>query len=494
MADELTGIKEFEDLIDGLDHLFWVIDYPAEERTIYSGSLLKLTGYTAEEISALDQKYLAIVHEEDRESYNKLLNELALNSLINFTEVSYRIMSKDGTPIWLKELLKIERQSDSTISKIIKISVCIDDLKKHNDGLESSIHQLEELNTAKDRFISIVSHDLRSPFATLLGFTDILLQEKDLPEEERIEYLTYINEASKTQLNLINQLIDWSRLQTGKIKPEITRLNLKMLLQNIGNMWLAESTRKRIDIKLDVASEISITADERLITQALSNFLSNAIRFTEEGKKIYISAGKFKKGIIEIIFKDEGVGIAEENHSKLFNINEKFCLPNTKGEKGSGLGLAIAKEIIDKHCGEIWLYSKLNEGSEFHITLLEAKNTIMVVEDDAALRALYRHKISESIPNIEVILADNGYHAISLIIDDLPSMIITDHDMPFMNGIQLVEAIRKKDISYSVPIIVISAKLNDEIKNKYLQIGVNDVISKPVNLDELVKLIKTTLN
>lgn len=494
MTEELTGIKEFEDLIDGLDHLFWTIVYPGEERTIYSGNFLKLTGYTQEELSAPDQNYLSIIHEDDRENYNKLINELELNSLINFTELSYRIMSKEGTAIWLKELLKIERGGDLHIERIIKISVCIDDLKNHNSELENSLRKLEELNNAKDRFISIVSHDLRAPFATLLGFTDILLQESDLPEEERIEYLTYINEASKAQLNLINQLIDWSRLQTGKIKPEMTRLNLKMLIQNLCNIWLAEATRKRIDIIIDVPAEISINADERLITQALSNFLSNAVRFTEDGKKIFISAGKFKKGIIEIIFKDEGVGIAEENHSKLFNINEKFCLPNTKGEKGSGLGLAISKEIIDKHCGEIWLYSKPNEGSEFHITLLEAKNTIMVVEDDAALRALYKHKISEFIPNIDVIQADNGYHAISLIIDDLPSMIITDHDMPFMNGVQLVEAIRKKDISYSVPIIVISAKLNDEIKNKYLQIGVNDVISKPVDLDELVKLIKKTLN
>ena len=494
MIDEVSGLEEFENLIEGLDHLFWVIDYPPDGKTIYSSSFIKVTGYTKEEIDTLEAKYFSIIHEEDRENYNKLLKELEINSLINFTEVSYRILTRDKNIIWLKELIKVERNGSGSIERLIKLSVCIDDLKNHNSELENSVHKLQELNSAKDRFISIVSHDLRSPFATLLGFTDILLQERDLPEEERVEYLTYINEASKTQLNLINQLIDWSRLQTGRIKPEFSRLNLRMLIQNIVNGWLHEATRKRIDIKTDVPADISINADERLITQALSNFLSNAVRFTEDGKNIYISAGKFKKGIIEIVFKDEGVGIAEENHSKLFDINEKFCLPNTKGEKGTGLGLIISKEIIDKHCGDIWLYSKLNEGSEFHITLLEATNTIMIVEDDAALRTLYKHKISESIPNIEIIQADNGYHAISLIIDDLPSMIITDHDMPFMDGIQLVEAIRKKDISYSVPIIVISAKLDDEIKNKYLQIGVSEVINKPVDLDELIKIIVKTLS
>jgi len=494
MIDDITGLKEFETLIDGLEHIFWIIDYPLSEKSIYSSSFLKITGYSEEEIENLDDKYFSIVHELDRENYRKLLTDLEYNTLISFTELSYRITSKDGNVIWLKELLKLERNENSNIEKFIKLSVCVDDLVNHKSELETSVQKLEELNIAKDRFISIVSHDLRSPFATLLGFTDILLQERDLPEEEQIEYLSYINEAAKTQLNLINQLIDWSRLQTGRLKPEFTRLNLRMLLQNLVNNWLSEATRKRIDIKLDVAADICISADERLITQALSNFLSNAVRFTEDGKNVFISAGKFKKGIIEIVFRDEGVGIAEENFQKLFNINEKFCLPNTKGEKGSGLGLTISKEIVDRHCGEIWIYSKLNEGSEFHITLLEATNTIMIVEDEAAVRTLYKHKVAESIPNVEIIQADNGYHAISLIIDDLPSMIITDHDMPFMNGIQLIEAIRKKDISYSVPIIVISAKLNDEIKNKYLALGVTDVINKPVDLDELIKIIKKTLS
>lgn len=494
MSDELTGLQEFENLIEGIDHLFWVIEYSNADKSLYSANFRKITGYTYEEISELEEKYFSIIHPDDRENYRKLLKELELNSLVNNAELSYRIVGKENNIIWLKELLKVDRTEDNKIERLVRLSVCIDDLQNHNCELENSIHKLEELNNAKDRFISIVSHDLRSPFATLLGFTDILLQERDLPEAEMIEYLTYIHEAAKTQLSLINQLIDWSRLQTGRIKPEFARINLKMLIQNIANNWLEEATRKRIDIKIEIPAEISITADERLLSQALSNFMSNAVRFSEDGKLITISAGKFKKGIIELVFKDEGVGIAEENHSKLFNINEKFCLPNTKGEKGSGLGLAIAKEIIDKHQGEIWLYSKPGEGSEFHITLPESTNTIMVVEDDVALRTLYKHKINESIPNVELILADNGYHAISLIIDELPSLIITDHDMPFMNGMQLIEAIRKKDISYSVPVIVISAKLNDEIKNKYLQIGVSDVINKPVDLDELMTIIKQTLS
>lgn len=297
MSDELTGLQEFEDLIEGIDHLFWVIEYSNSDKSLYSSNFRKITGYTYEEISALEQKYSSIIHSDDRDNYLKLLQEFESNSLINNTELSYRIVGKDGSIIWLKELLKIDRKSDGRIDRLVRLSVCIDDLQNQNFELQNSVHKLEELNNAKDRFISIVSHDLRSPFATLLGFTDILLQERDLPETEMIEYLTYIHEAAKTQLSLINQLIDWSRLQTGRIKPEFARINLKMLIQNIGNNWLEEATRKRVDIRIEIPGEISITADERLISQALSNFMSNAVRFSEEGKVITILPASLRRGL-----------------------------------------------------------------------------------------------------------------------------------------------------------------------------------------------------
>jgi CheY-like chemotaxis protein len=197
--------------------------------------------------------------------------------------------------------------------------------------------------------------------------------------------------------------------------------------------------------------------------------------------------------MIEIIVRDEGVGISEENQPKLFKIDQKFSLPGTNGERGSGLGLTLVKEIIDKHGGQVWFYSRIGEGSEFHITVPEARNLILLVEDDQGTRALYKKIIETALPNFEVKFADNGYEAIGLYRSLLPTLIITDHDMPLMNGIQLVEAIQKKESNKSIPIIVISGKLDEEITRKYLKLGIDKVVSKPVDNELLVQLIRDTL-
>lgn len=192
-------------------------------------------------------------------------------------------------------------------------------------------------------------------------------------------------------------------------------------------------------------------------------------------------------GLIELIIKDEGRGIAEKDKDKIFKIDQKFTLEGTEGEKGSGLGLTLVKEIVDRHKGEIWFYSKVDEGTEFHITIPEAKNTILLVEDDESLIELYNKSIEKALPEFEVVRSKNGYEAISIIMKSLPTIVITDHDMPLMNGYQLVEAIRKRDKNFSIPIIVISAKMNDELESKYQKLGVAKILRKPLEQEDFIK-------
>lgn len=162
-------------------------------------------------------------------------------------------------------------------------------------------------------------------------------------------------------------------------------------------------------------------------------------------------------------------------------------------KKGSGLGLTLVKEIVDKHKGQVWFYSQIGEGSEFHFTVPEAKNLVLLVEDDQGVRAWYKKIIEVALPNFEAKFADNGYQAINLYKDLLPTIIITDHDMPLMNGIQLVEAIQKKEMNKTIPIIVISAKLNEEITRKYMKLGIDKIVIKPVDQQQLVQMIRECL-
>jgi len=495
MRKKKTDFSNLIDFTDGSGDICLIV-HPAGKISDYliSPSVEKMTGYKPEEIASRPEHFYSLVFEEDfsiiKENWLTLQNDKKINS-VNF---SYRITTRSGTVSWLHEFLTVERDpvfSEITEQKSIILNVT--KLKNNESELIKSVASLRELNTAKDKFISIISHDLRSPFTTLLGFSEILLHESDISEDEKVEYLQYIYDSSKSQLDLINCLLDWSRLQTGRIKVEPVRLNVKSVVSTAITPLTAEAVRKNIDVRIDIPQDLYINADERLIGQTLLNLTSNAIKFTPEGKEIYISSGRFKEGMIEIIVRDEGVGISEENQPKLFKIDQKFSLPGTNGERGSGLGLTLVKEIIDKHGGQVWFYSRIGEGSEFHITVPEARNLILLVEDDQGTRALYKKIIETALPNFEVKFADNGYEAIGLYRSLLPTLIITDHDMPLMNGIQLVEAIQKKESNKSIPIIVISGKLDEEITRKYLKLGIDKVVSKPVDNELLVQLIRDTL-
>jgi len=465
-----------------------------KNRTVQlSDSVKFVTGYTSDELLKKPGNVTSLVLEEDLPSVKKMLTRIETeNNFISGNNI-YRLRKKDNNVIWIKETISVERDSKSSPAKTFCLFSEITELKKSEIDFEASKEKLIEVNKMKDRFLSIVSHDLRAPFTSLLGFSEILINEPNLPFDERIEYLKYIYDASKTQLQLINHLLDWSKLQTGKITIEPKRINARELISNCISVLTGAAIRKDIEIKSDIPHDVFIFADERLLSQAVTNLINNSIKFTGLGKKIYVSVNTFKEGMNEIVVRDEGVGISDENQDKLFRIDKKFSLEGTSGEKGSGLGLALVKEIIEKHGGDIWFYSKLGEGSEFHITVPEAKNIVVLVEDDVTLRQLYKKMISNLISNFKVIEAENGYEAMGIILNQSPSLVITDHDMPLMNGIQLVEAMRKKDSNRNVPVIVISAKLNDDIIKKYSELNVDKIIPKPFKQAELIKCIKESV-
>lgn len=492
--DNLLDINTLSYFSEGLNDIFFIIDFvDNEKQNYYSENIKKIIGYSPEELDKLPDKIHSLVDSRDYDKIRDILVELESNTHLNYVTLEYRIKPKNDSTIWLREFLKVVRDNEGNILEKHSVLFNITSLKEREFELEKENEALKELNATKDKFISIVSHDLRAPFTTLLGFTEILLNEKELSEEERNEYLKYIYEASKTELNLINCLLDWSRLQTGKIKVEPTRLNVKTTVANAIISLTPISVRKNIEIKIDIQPNLFMYADERLISQAILNLVSNAVRFSHPGKEVNIHSQRFKEGMIEIVIVDQGTGISEEGQDKLFRIDQKFITPSTEGDKGSGLGLTLVKEIINKHGGDIWFYSKVGEGSEFHITVPEAKNILLIVEDDESVISLYKKLVENNLPFFEIKTAANGYDAITLLKNIMPTIIITDHDMPLMNGTQFVEAVYKRDVNRSIPIIVISAKLDDDIIKTYAKLGVNKIVSKPINTQELINTIKESL-
>lgn len=477
-----------------LNGYFWSREIVAGNKIVsFTDSVERITGYKIDEVINKPGRILTFIHEEDLGAIKTAMIDFEGDAQKSSIDLEYRIIRKDESVIWVKEFLSVNRDDDGKILKYNSFVQDITEIKEKEIKLNKSIESLREINTQKDRFISIVSHDLRSPFTSLLGFSEILINEPELPEEMKSEYLGYIYEASQTQLQMINYLLDWSRLQTGRLTVEPCRLSVLNLINNCVSVLTGNLIKKRIEIKVDVPPNLFINADERLINQSVQNLLSNAIKFTPNDKKIFVSANTFKEGFVEITVKDQGIGISEENQDKLFKIDKKLSLVGTNGEKGSGLGLTLVKEIIEKHGGTIWFYSKLNEGSEFHFTMPAAKNTVIVVEEDEDNYDKYERIIKSAVPHFEIIRSSTGYEALRQILHDPPSLILTDHNMSLMNGIQLVEAVRKKDINKDIPIIVISDDSDDEIKMRYKRLNVDIIINKPIDEKDLSSCIEESV-
>jgi len=466
----------------------------SERPCSFSKSVEKVTGYTAEEIEALPAGLNSLIVKEDILKIKKLLAEFKENPRNKISKAVYRIQTKSGKTIWLEEIFSPRRDKAGNLLQIESAVFDVTDFIEKETELLNVQEHLKRKNAIKDKFISIVSHDLRSPFTSLLGFSEILLKEDDLPEEEKREYLEYIYDAAKSELELINDLLDWARLQTGKIKIQPKRLNLHYAVSSAVSVLTGNAIRKEVEIKTDIPDDLYVKADERLFHEAVKNLVANAIKFTPRGKRIFLKGNRFKNGVIELIIRDEGVGIPEKEQAKIFRLDEKFTLEGTEGEKGSGLGLALVKEIIDKHNGNIWFYSKEGEGTEFHITLAEARNKILIVEDDLDTRKLLRNLILKHVKNCDIIESTNGYEALTLMEKEIPTLLITDHEMPLMNGKQLVEAVLKKSGGIDIPVMIVSGKLDEKLKSEYQELGVASIVGKPIDHNLLSEELKRILS
>ncbi len=487
--------KLLSDFSNGFDDFFfWTHKYSKDnEEVFYSENVVNVTGFTAEQIRNFPGRGNALIHNDDSQKIKKSYSDFINNSELTTLTLEYRTIKSDESIMWIRESLKAERDSSGRPTKLTGVVFDISVTKKEELQLSDQLEVLKQTNSSKDKFISMLSHDLRAPFTSILGFSEILMNEPNLSFNERLEYLSYINDSSQNQLQLINYLLDWSRLQTGRIKIEPQRLQAQTIIFNCVSSLTGNAIRKKIEIKVDALENLFVQADERLLTQVITNLISNAIKFSPEDSVIQVFAEVFNDDFVEFIVKDYGKGISEENKTKMFRIEKMFSTEGTKGEKGTGLGLSLVKEIVEKHDGDIWFYSEVDKGSEFHFTIPRSPNTILLVEDSESDRLYYQRIIKDNFPNYQVISAANGYEAISIILKKLPSIVLTDHEMPMMNGVQLIEAIRKEDPNLRIPIIVVAAQISRELRTSYLSFGIKDILLKPVDSRLFVDKVKLAL-
>jgi two-component system sensor histidine kinase/response regulator len=384
-------------------------------------------------------------------------------------------------------------------------------LHRQSIVLRQQSKELQELIATKDKFFSIISHDLRGPIGGFMALTELMADESaGLSPEEQKEFIVELSKSSCNIFNLLENLLEWALMQQGNIvfKPE--HIDLPELVNECTKTLHDSIHKKNIHLTVDVAADLKVYVDANMLQSVIRNLVSNAIKFTRAGGKISISADFTENKNLVIVVKDSGIGMNNAIKTDLFQLNRNTGRPGTDGEHSTGLGLILCKEFIEKHGGEMWVESEEGVGSSFFFTIpdhaisvfskagnnisIEDENInqlanlkILIAEDNEnsgilikILANAFSNRVLEAVTGLEAVEICRNHPDIDLILMDIK--------MPVLNGYEATKQIR--EYNKDVIIIAQTAFGFSGDREKALNAGFNDYILKPINKKQLYQAIR----
>lgn len=473
-------------------------------------ALTKLLGY---ELSELEGKRAGDVVKGPDTNIKKL-NEArtAARKSIPYN-LELKVYKKDGTPVWVSVSNTPILDASGNVEREIEIINDISERKQAEIQLLEAKEQALQLSKAKEMFLSVMSHEIRTPLNAVIGLTHVLQQEEKL--ESQVQSLNLLAFSSDNLLNLINDILDLSKIEVGKMDLEATSVNLNDLLKDIVDSLSFKANENGIDIKYEIANDVPalIMADKTRLYQIFINLINNALKFTKKGfVKVNVSLVSIQKNQTKIHFEveDSGIGIAENKLESIFETYTQAETDTARKYGGTGLGLSITKKLIELYNGKIKVKSTLGKGTVFYFDLefdnFEEKTMqsssevdldqlinkkVLVVDDNEINRILAKKVLSKFQVIVET--AESGEKALELLKSKNFDILLLDIHMPGLTGYETSKKIRAMDDIYfkELPIIALTASIMHEDLNTIYQYGMNDFQLKPFKPDELaVKILK----
>ena len=376
----------------------------------------------------------------------------------------------------------------------------------------------EKANKAKTEFLSSMSHEIRTPLNAIVGFSNMLLEDKNLPDSAKDE-VNDIVMASDNLLEIVNGILDISKIEAGKLEIVKTEYDFKKVTDELVALTKGRLADKPIElfVKIDETIPQVLYGDSTRLKQICVNILTNAIKYTKEGNITFSINSVIKNDICRLIIavEDTGIGIKQENINKLFNKFERLDLEDNVTIEGTGLGLAITKKLVDLMHGKIVVQSVYGKGSKFTVSIdqrivqnptikveppvikndnLKVDNKLVLVVDDNKINLKVAERLLGTY-GINSECVESGF----ICIDNLKSgkkydLILMDDMMPRMSGVETLHKIKEEIKDFNIPIIALTANALTGMKEKYLADGFNDYLAKPISKDELNRVINEYLN
>lgn len=505
-------------LFDNNPQPMWIYDVDSLRFLEVNNSALIKYGYTKEEF--LNMTIKDIRPEEDVDLL--VLDLLKTNSEISLSNNIWRHVLKSGEIIYVE--INSHRISFNnckarlvTARDITEVVVAREKEKKLIDDLIDAKNRAEESDRIKTTFLATMSHELRTPLNAIIGFSDLITD--DLNKDDIDSYATTINKSGRHLLSLIEELFDISLIESGQIKLNFEEVQLADIFNEIFAVISREQKLMgKKSIKILISSSGGIKRDNRILytdqkrlKQILVNLLKNALKFTESGsiEYGYMPWIKDNRHFLKFFVKDSGIGIPHNKLKLIFGEFQQGDIKQVKSFSGAGLGLSISKKLVETLGGEIWVESTEGKGSTFIFTLpLSGQKvntikkgedsmdtmiydfsgkTLLLAEDDEPSFLLLKAILKRT--NIEIIRAKSGKEAVEIALgENSVSMILMDINMPDMNGFEATDIIKRK--RPDLPIIAQTAYSISGDRERILKAGCDDYLSKPINKNELFKIIE----
>jgi PAS domain S-box-containing protein len=509
----LFSVDQYKSILGNIPGIVYRCLLDADWTMVYISRMVEdFTGYSPDEfIGNSLRTFDSVIHPEDSENVVKAVMEGVENDK-SYT-MEYRIVHKNGSIRWVREhgrkVKGLQSGQDYLDGTILDIS----DLKKVESELYDAMVIANNAAETKANFLANMSHEIRTPMNSILGFLELGIESNKVPDDV-LEYLKTANRSAKSLLRLINDILDLSKVEAGKLDIDDESFSLEQLFEDVVSVMKIKADEKGLELKTKIVAEIGCCrlGDSNRLKQVLLNIVSNAIKFTEVGSVLLEANGTNDSNVLNFSITDTGIGLSEDQLQGIFEPFVQADGSTSRKYGGTGLGTTISKQLVELMGGKIWIESVLGKGSVVHFyVLMDAvecepvginQKKIDVASGNLNAKVLVVEDVEENINLLNIRLkskgclvfkARNGKEAVEKFERDKYDIILMDIQMPIMDGYVATEEIRKLDGGDTIPIIALSASILEEDVQKCLDVGMNKVVGKPIDFKELFAVMEVFL-